>query len=39
MYSLGWSPAAWSEYVEIQKKETKLLKKINTIIKDIQRNG
>jgi len=39
MHSLSWSPDAWNEYVNMQRKELKLLKKINTIIKDIQRNG
>ena len=34
-----FSEKAWSEYVNWQKEDKKILKKINNLIKDIQRNG
>lgn len=34
-----WSDKAWEEYVEWQTKDRKILKKINDLIKDIERNG
>ena len=34
-----WYEEAWEEYLEWQLEDKKALKKINTIIKDIQRNG
>ena len=34
-----WSDKAWEEYVEWQSKDRKILKKINDLIKDIERNG
>ena len=34
-----WSDEAWDEYVEWQTKDKKTLKKINSLIKDIERNG
>lgn len=30
---------AWKQYIEIQVKDKKILKKINELIKDIERNG
>ena len=38
MRGIYWHPDAWDDYVDIQP-ERKLLKKINALIKDIQRNG
>ncbi len=38
MYFLKWHPAAWEEYCSIQKDKV-LLKRMNTLLKDIQRNG
>lgn len=34
-----WSDKAWEEYVEWQTEDKKILKKINELIKDIERNG
>ena len=34
-----WHEKAWEEYLEWQSEDKKTLKKINTLIKDIQRNG
>ena len=34
-----WSEKAWSEYIEWQTEDKKTLKKINALVKDIQRNG
>ena len=33
-----WDERAWAEYLDWQEKDKKALKKINSIIKDIQRN-
>lgn len=33
-----WSDAAWDEYVELQSKNPKLLKKINQLIRDTERD-
>ena len=33
-----WDERAWNEYLEWQNEDKKTLKKINAIIKDIQRN-
>ena len=30
---------AWGQYQELQEKDKRLVKKINTLIKDIKRNG
>ena len=35
---LLWDERAWAEYLEWQSEDKKTLKKINAIIKDIQRN-
>jgi len=37
--NINWNNKAWKEYVEWQSKDKKIVKKINEIIKDIQRNG
>lgn len=34
-----WSDSAWSEYLYWQSQDKKTLKKINELIKDINRNG
>lgn len=34
---LIWSDRSWEEYVDWQNKDKKLLKKINSLIKDIKR--
>jgi toxin YoeB len=39
MYPLKWSPEAWDEYIDMQGKDRIALKKANTLLKDIQRNG
>lgn len=36
---LVWSDEAWEEYIYWQSQDKKTLKKINYLIKDIQRNG
>lgn len=36
---LEFTDDAWEDYVEWQIKDRKILKKINDLIKDIQRNG
>lgn len=33
------SPRAWTEYIELQDEDKRMLKKINQLIKDIHRNG
>ena len=34
-----WDDKAWEEYIEWQTIDRKIVKKINELIKDIQRNG
>jgi toxin YoeB len=34
-----WADEAWDDYVYWQSQDRKTLKKINTLIKDIERNG
>ena len=34
-----WSDGAWEEYIEWQTKDKKTLKRINLLLKDIDRNG
>ena len=34
-----WSDEAWEDYLYWQKQDKKTLKKINSLIKDIERNG
>ena len=35
----NWEDASWEEYIYWQSKDKKVLKKINCILKDIDRNG
>ena len=39
MFSLKWSPEAWSEYIDLQEHDKNAIKKANALLKDIQRNG
>ena len=34
-----WDDSAWLDYIEWQNEDRKTLKKINNLIKDIERNG
>ena len=34
-----WSDEAWEDYLYWQEQDKKTLKKINSLIKDIERNG
>jgi toxin YoeB len=34
-----WYDAAWDDYLYWQKHDKSMLKKINTLVKDIERNG
>ncbi|GHV07516.1 toxin YoeB [Campylobacterota bacterium] len=36
--NLVWSPNAWEDYIYWQENDRKILKKLNAIIKDIQRS-
>ena len=36
---LSWDEDAWSDYVEWQTEDRKVLKRINTLLSDIARNG
>lgn len=36
---LTWTDFAWEQYQELQEKDKRLVKKINTFIKDIKRSG
>lgn len=36
---LVWDESAWADYVWWQAQDRKILKRINTLITDIQRNG
>lgn len=36
---ITWNSDAWKEYVEWQSEDKKVVKKINELIKDIERNG
>lgn len=36
---IAWGEAAWADYVYWQGQDKKILKRINELIKDIQRNG
>lgn len=38
MRSVLWQSDAWKEYVDIQS-DKKLLRRVNTLLKDIMRNG
>lgn len=35
----AWSHRAWEEYIEWQSEDRKTLKRINQLLKDIDRNG
>jgi len=35
----AWHQRAWEEYIHWQNQDKKTLKKINSLIKDIERNG
>lgn len=35
--NITWSDESWEEYEQWQKEDKKVLKKINTLIKDIKR--
>ena len=37
--NIVWTSIAWKQYVEMQAQDKKVIKKINEIIKDMQRNG
>lgn len=37
--NLIWTPTAWAEYVSWQAEDRKTLKRINELLKDIERNG
>lgn len=39
MRNLEWQSEAWAEYVEIQQTEKTKLRKVNSLLKDIMRNG
>ena len=39
MNNLTFQTEAWEEYLEWEEKDKKIFKRINTLIKDIQRNG
>lgn len=39
MHNLIWTPTAWEEYMAWQAENRKTIKRINTLIKDIRRNG
>lgn len=34
-----WSDDAWDSYIELQTENKKMVKKINDLLKDIERNG
>lgn len=38
MRNLEWQSDAWCDYLELQKYDKVLLKKVNNLIKDIVRN-
>jgi toxin YoeB len=38
-YSLTFAPSAWEDYIEWSETDKKTFRKINAIIKDIERNG
>jgi toxin YoeB len=39
MRSLNWQAPAWDDYLYWQTQDKKTLKRLNLLIKDIQRNG
>ena len=36
---VAWTPTAWEQYMEWQSEDRKMVKRINELIKDIDRNG
>ena len=38
-HNLVWTPTAWEQYLFWQEKDKKIARKINSLIKDISRNG
>ena len=34
-----WTSTAWKQYISLQNEDKKIIKKINDLIKDIERNG
>lgn len=39
MRNLEWQSEAWGEYIELQQTQKSKVKKVNSLIKDIMRNG
>lgn len=39
MMNIIWAPEAWEDYIWWQNQDRKTLKRINSLIKDIERNG
>ncbi|GHV50250.1 txe/YoeB family addiction module toxin [Synergistales bacterium] len=39
MYNLSFAPSAWEEYTSWGETDKKTFRRINALIKDIQRNG
>ena len=37
--NIVFTPTAWAQYIEWQKDDKKIVKRINDLIKDIDRNG
>lgn len=37
--NVGFTPTAWEQYTEWQREDKKTVKRINELIKDIDRNG
>ncbi len=35
----AWNDRTWEEYVEWQEEDSKIVKRINALLKDIERNG
>lgn len=36
---ISWDEEAWHDYVDLQNEDKKFVKRINALIKDIERNG
>ena len=36
---ISWDEEVWADYIDWQNEDKKTLKRINSLIKDIQRNG
>ena len=36
---ISWDEEAWADYIDWQNEDKKTLKRINSLIKDIRRNG